>query len=148
MERRKLKYFSNNGLIVHHPNPEGNDYFEADQDNPYGMGARQPVIYHPGTRDVYVGGPGWYHQDTYRHHGIDRDWNDPNPTHEGYFNGNDAWGGGPLTWYGRDPEDHAAVEEALVNAGYAVPPKVEEEPEDEYDWNDDDGADWIPNEGQ
>lgn len=133
----KLKYFSNNGLILHHPNPEADNY----QEYPSGsLGERRPVIYRPQTRDVYVGEPGWYHADTYSHYGMDQYEYPPTggPTHEGFFNGNVEWGNGTLSWYNRpSDEEHKAVQEALLNAGHEIvseadPEDVQEE--EDFDW--------------
>lgn len=127
-----FKYFSNNGLIVHHPNPETGEYPEGGS---Y-LGDRRPVLYRPESRDVFVGEPGWYHADTYRHYGMDQ-YQYPGPrTYEGFFNGDEEWGNGTLRWYSPpSPDEHNAVKLALQNAGHEV---LDEDPEpedvDEDDW--------------
>lgn len=131
----KLKYFSNNGLIVHHANPENGNFA---QQSPYsGLGERRPVIYRPDTRDVFVGEPGWYHGDTYRHFDIpDMYADDYQRTHEGFFAGNEDWGNGGLSWYSRpSDEEHEAVKEALLNAGHEITDPEPEPVRDEEDWD-------------
>lgn len=130
----KLKYFSNNGYIVHQPNPEAGDWHSGQSSE---LHPRQPVIYKPNSRDVFVGEPGWYHQDTYRHYGIPDMYSDTyEKTHEGFFNGGTEWGGGDLSWYSPpSDEEHAGIREALINAGHEVgDPTEPEDEEKDFDW--------------
>lgn len=120
--------FTDNGYTVHRPmvdEPLEDDEFED-------FSGRIPFIYHPHTRNVYMGAPNWFHHNVQSAHGLDYS----NPEVRGYLGTNDKWGRG-IQWYGK-PADHQEVSNAIQQAGYEVQDS-EAPPQIDYDdlWEDD-----------
>jgi hypothetical protein len=142
--------FSDTGLQVHLPDPSKDprwhDRGTMDLGDQSSFEGRLPVIYNPEEGGVYVGGPNWYHGDTYAHHNIEN----IGANLDGYFSGGPSWGDGKLKWWHNPPpEDHEAVAKALMQAGFDIPnPQHEEDPNDfNYEDDDDLWADDVPHTG-
>jgi len=111
--------FSETGIQVHLPDPANDVDFDSrgDRSGSGGLGQRRPLAYDEKNREAWVGEPGWYHSDLYRHHGTDYD----SGLDEGYFEGGHIWGRGHLEWYTDPPATHADVANALTESGFSVP---------------------------
>lgn len=115
---------------LEHPNAQ---HYGDDSEDFHG---RQPVLYHEPSNTVYLGGPNWYHDEAYEHHGIPH-----GSLQEGFIGGGSQWSNGKLSWYGNEPHYHAQINEALEKAipGITTPdPDYQPPKDDEGDWTDDD----------
>lgn len=140
----KLRVFSYNGWVVHHPNPETDPDFENRGAMSYDaaeFAGRRPILVDNAKRHVYVGEPNWYHHDTEIHHNLGYD---AMSMHKGYFGATGPdWGQGNLAWYGGPHENHQDIANSLIEAGFDIPNPdqyalddgLEESPD--IDWDDD-----------
>lgn len=124
---------SQGSFTVHYPHPEDADDESVASGDPHedGFNGRLPILYHPETSSIYVGGPNWYHADTRDYHEA------PFPTQQGYIGGGKYWGNNALTWYMRPPAEHEAINEAVRKVIPGIPDPEQAEP----DWQDE-GLDW------
>lgn len=113
------RVFTQSGWIVNHPNKHDPSYLAYGSDATPEFKGRVPILAHPTSRRVWVGGPGWYHFDVMDNHTLPGDESD---YERGYFGGGPQWGNGNLRWYGMDPfSEHKDVANALTQAGYTIP---------------------------
>lgn len=125
--------------------PEPIKTVSPDLENPwnpephYDTVGRLPLVWHPESRTLYLGGLGWHHADTYDHHGLDY-YND-GPFREGFIGGGNSWGNGKLKWHydGPDPETEKQVHHAITqlhpDVDKPTDPIREEDPEDDSWWD-------------
>lgn len=116
--------FSDNGYVVHVPDDDVENYHDEWLAQTENFGGRIPLIFHPKTRDIYLGRPNWSHMDTEQYHSLPWEFG-----HHGYFGGGRAWGNGALKWYMGTPDEHEDVEKALVRSGVMKPTPVEPQPQ-------------------
>lgn len=102
-----------------------------------GFRGRQPILYFPATRRIYVGQPNTYHSDLNSEFEL---WHDRGEI-KGYAGGGPEWGSGPLSWYGRPPIEHGEIAEALAPHFPGRDLLSAPAPVDDDDWGEDDDDD-------
>lgn len=129
--------FADNGLTVNFPDREKDPYWDeygAPLDAMPEFQHRRPLLYDR-NRNVYVGEPGWFHEDLYSHHQIPEE--NRGQYQEGYIGDRRN-----LIWYGGEPENHPQVAEALDQSGIKIrnsesqPHHLDAEPNWEDGWED------------